>query len=163
MANCFLGGMIGAILIAAHLALNTFSPVLSSEILAEAIHPEVQSGDLIVVNGSLDSASSFVFYLERNVLLLNPVSAAERTPPPCTQRVEGKTETTVRFSVGPPPTPVFNIDRRTVCGLWQGPARVWLWTSLDEVPTLPGDVYVIGRSGGKEVLSNQPNTGGASF
>ena len=28
---------------------------------------------------------------------------------------------------------------------------------------LPGDIYVIGRSGGKEVVSNQPNVGGASF
>jgi hypothetical protein len=161
MANCFLAGMIVAILIAAHLGLNTFSPVLSSEILAEAIHPEVQPGDVIVVNGSLDGSSSFVFYLERNVLLLSPVSAAEPSPAPCAQKVETGTE--ARMSMSATPAPTFNVDRGSLCSLWQGPARVWLWTPLEEVPTLPGDVYVIGRSGGKEVLSNQPNTGGASF
>ncbi len=161
MANCFLAGMIVAILIAAHLALNTFSPVLSSEILAEAIHPEVQPGDLVVVNGSIDDASSFVFYLERNVMLLNRILAADPEPAPCTKKVEVKTE--ARFTINPPSAPAFSINHDNLCGLWQGPARVWIWTPLENVPTLPGEVYVIGRSGGKEVLSNQPNTGGASF
>jgi 4-amino-4-deoxy-L-arabinose transferase-like glycosyltransferase len=170
MANCFLAGMIVAILIAAHLALNTFSPVLSSEILAEAIHPEVQPGDLVVVNGSLDGASSFVFYLEHSVLLLAPGSAAEATPAPCTQGYFD-TQVVAPGAIGqiggrdaPPLGPTtFSINHATVCSLWQGPARVWLWTPLEDVPVLPGDFYLIGRSGGKEVLSNQPNTGGASF
>ncbi|HVT97164.1 MAG TPA: glycosyltransferase family 39 protein [Acidobacteriaceae bacterium] len=162
MANCFLAGMIVAILIAAHLALNTFSPVLSSEILAEAIHPEVQPADLVVVNGHIDDASSFVFYLERNVLLLNHVAPNESVPASCSGNVPVTTKTTVLSYVGPPPQPFF-INHRGLCGIWQSPARVWLWTPLEDVPTLPGNVYVIGRSGGKEVLSNQPNTGGASF
>jgi 4-amino-4-deoxy-L-arabinose transferase-like glycosyltransferase len=163
MANMFLAGMIVAILIAAHLALNTFSPVLSSEILAEAIHPEVRPGDVIVVNGSLDDASSFVFYLERNVMLLNAASSSGSAPAPCTGGAPVTTRTTVRFTIGPVPQPIFNINRGDLCALWQGPSRLWLWTPLDEIPVLPGNVYVIGRSGGKEVLSNQPNTGGAAF
>ncbi|MFP5229443.1 MAG: ArnT family glycosyltransferase [Acidobacteriota bacterium] len=163
MANMFLAGMIVAILIAAHLALNTFSPVLSSEILAEAIHPEVRPGDLVVVNGSLDEASSFVFYLEHNVLLLNPVSAEQPAPAPCTQKVQVRTEVTARFSIGPLPPPASSVNHGSLCGLWQSPARVWLWTPSDAIPALPQPVYVIGRSGGKQVLSNQPNTGGASF
>jgi hypothetical protein len=40
---------------------------------------------------------------------------------------------------------------------------VWLWTDPNTAPALPGSAYVIGRSGGKEVLSNQPNSGGAAF
>jgi len=156
MANCFLAGMIGAILIAAHLALNTFSPVLSSEILAEAIHPEVQPGDLVVVNGSIDDASSFVFYLERNVLLLpGHASPGEPIPDPCRQTSSAPPSTS--------PTTSFNISRSSLCTVWQSQQRIWLWTPLEEIPPLPGNVYVIGRSGGKEVLSNQPNTGGASF
>src|SRR6202020_2098854 len=71
MANCFLAGMIVTILIAAHLALNIFSPVLSSAILANAIKPEIGTGENIVVNGSFESASSFAFYVERPVLLLS--------------------------------------------------------------------------------------------
>jgi len=144
MANCFLAGMIVAILIAAHLALNTFSPVLSSAILAEAIKPEVRPVDAVVINGPFDSASSFAFYLERQVLILNepPASLA-----PSAQLAN----------------PSVFIDNSALARLWSGDGRVWLWTTPETLPTLPGEVYVIGRSGGKEVVSNQPNTGGASF
>jgi 4-amino-4-deoxy-L-arabinose transferase-like glycosyltransferase len=138
MANCFLAGMMVAILIAAHLALNTFSPVLSSQILAEAIKPEVQPSDVIVVNDNFESASSFVFYLERQVLIVSgPGGAAAGAQP--------------------------FIDDAQLATLWNGQNRVWLWTHPGNVPTLPAPVYVIGRSGGKEVLSNEPNGGGASF
>ncbi len=140
MANCFLAGMIVAILIAAHIALVTFSPVLSSEILAEAIKPEVQPSDVIVVNDTFESASSFVFYLERQVLIAGGPGGA---PP---------TGTASPF-----------IDDAQLTALWNGQNRVWLWTHPGNVPALPSPVYVIGRSGGKEVLSNEPNAGGASF
>jgi 4-amino-4-deoxy-L-arabinose transferase-like glycosyltransferase len=163
MANCFLAGMIVALLIAAHLALNTFSPVLSSAILAEAIKPEVRPADLVIVNGSLDSASSFVFYIEHPVLLLNSPTASSPAPTPCTQKIQLRSELTATVTMGPPTPPAFFIDSAALCGLWQGPARVWLWTTPQTHPTLPGDAYVIGRSGGKEILSNQPNIGGASF
>jgi 4-amino-4-deoxy-L-arabinose transferase-like glycosyltransferase len=144
MANCFLAGMIVAILIASYLALNTFSPVLSSAILAEAIKPEVRPVDAIVINGPFDSASSFAFYLERQVLILNqsPASLA-----PNAQLAN----------------PSVFINNASLATLWTGPNRVWLWTTPDTIPSFPGDVYLIGRSGGKEVISNQPNTGGASF
>ncbi len=145
MANCFVAGMIVAILIAAHLALNTFSPALSSEILAEAIKPEVQPTDTIVVNGSIESASSFVFYLERQALLLRPAPAVK-----------------LEAADHPVNASLF-IDAAELANLWSGPARVWLWTTPEMAPNLPGAVYVIGRSGGKEVLSNEPNEGGASF
>lgn len=145
MANGFLAGMIIAILIAAHLALNTFSPVLSSQILAEAIKPEVQPVDTVVVNGPFEAASSVAFYLDRPVLI---VSAPGRAP-------AGMTSTAAAQSVF--------IDAAKLNALWSGSARVWLWTTPETVPALPGSTYVIGRSGGKEMLSNQPNTGGASF
>jgi hypothetical protein len=74
-----------------------------------------------------------------------------------------KTEVTAVATNGPQPAPTFLIDSATLCGAWQAPFRVWLWTTPESAPTLPGDTYVIGRSGGKEILSNQPNTGGASF
>jgi 4-amino-4-deoxy-L-arabinose transferase-like glycosyltransferase len=138
MANCFLAGMIVTILIAAHIAIVTFSPVLSSEILAEAIKPEVQPSDVIVVNGPFESASSFAFYLDRQVLI---VSEPGGTP-----------------TAGAP-----FIDDAQLAALWNGPNRVWLWTTPANAPALPAPVDVIGRSGGKEVVSNEPNSGGASF
>lgn len=139
MANCFLAGMIVTILIAAHLALNIFSPVLSSEILAEAIKPEIQPSDAIIVNGQFEDASSFVFYLERQVLILNGASPHEA-----------------------PGSPLF-IGDADAKRLWSGDNRVWLWTTPETLPSLPGPVYLIGRSGGKEVVSNEPNEGGAAF
>jgi hypothetical protein len=145
MANCFLAGMMVAILIAAHLALNTFSPVLSSEILAEAIKPEVQPTDVVVVNGPFESASSVAFYLDRPILILNAPGNAPGGYPPV-----------------PPQPPVF-IDAAKLTSLWTGEARVWLWSAPQTLPQLPSQVYVIGRSGGKEMVSNQPNSGGASF
>ncbi len=41
--------------------------------------------------------------------------------------------------------------------LWTGDRRVFLWTEPDHVPKLPGRTYLIAQSGGKEILSNQPN------
>jgi len=140
MANCFLAGMMVAILIAAHLALNTFSPVLSSAILAEAIKPEVHAEDAVVVNGPFEGASSLAFYLEHKVLLLTPAE-----PPP--------------GSVSPD---IF-VDEAALAKLWNGPGRTWLWTTPETMPHVPGAVYLIGRSGGKEMMSNQPNSGGATF
>ena len=143
-ANCFLAGMMVAILIAAHIALNTFSPVLSSQILAEAIKPEVQSTDIVVVNGAFESASSVAFYLDRPVLIL--------TEP-------GVLPVGISSTSGPQ---VF-IGKAKLSSLWSESSRVWLWTTPAALPVLPGPSYVIGRSGGKEMISNQPNTGGASF
>jgi 4-amino-4-deoxy-L-arabinose transferase-like glycosyltransferase len=145
MANCFLAGMMVAILIAAHLALNTFSPILSSQILAEAIKPEVHPTDVIVVNGPFNTASSFVFYLERQVLILHGNAGHANPAPPDSAN------------------PSLFVDEAAVANLWSGPDRVWLWTAPDAAPPLPGQVYLIGRSGGKEVVSNQPNYGGATF
>lgn len=145
MANCFLAGMMVTILIAAHLALNTFSPVLSSEILAEAIKPEVQAADAVVVNGPFESASSVAFYLNRPVLII---------------RTGGNEPAGIRSLAAA--QSVF-IDDARLQALWSGSSRVWLWTTPETLPALPGPTYVIGRSGGKEMMSNEPNSGGATF
>ncbi|HEX3987476.1 MAG TPA: glycosyltransferase family 39 protein [Acidobacteriaceae bacterium] len=145
MANCFLAGMTVAILIAAHLALNTFSPVLSSEILAEAIKPEVRPADAVIVNGPFEGASSLAFYLERQLLILS----------------SGKTGQNPGSGVSVNPS-VF-ISPADLATLWTGTARVWLWSPVETLPHLPAPVYVIGRSGGKVIVSNQANNGGASF
>lgn len=155
MANMFLAGMIVVMLAAAHLALNTFSPILSSQILAEAIKPEVHPSDVIVVNGPFSTASSFVFYLERQVLVVD----GQRAP----AQLAAETSGTETSGTGQPTNPSLFVNMDQVAQRWSGPDRVWLWTPVETAPTLPVPTYVIGRSGGKEVLSNQPNFGGASF
>jgi 4-amino-4-deoxy-L-arabinose transferase-like glycosyltransferase len=146
MANCFVAGMMVAILIAAHLGLYTFSPVLSSEILAEAIKPELHPDDAVVINGPFTDASSVAFYLQRQVLVLNGLRSG---------KLGGG-------SLTPTSASVF-IDDAALAKLWNGPGRVFLWTRPGTLPQLAGEVYVIGRSGGKEMVSNQPNSGGAAF
>ncbi len=145
MANCFLIGTVAAFLIAAHLALNTLSPALSSQILANAIKPEIDNDDVIVVNGRYERASSLAFYLERQVTLLN-----------------GRTSALWYGSFFPDSPQVF-IDNTSLIQLWSGHNRVFLWTPLDQVPHLPDPIFLIGRSGGKEILSNQPSSHGAEF
>ena len=145
LANCFLAGMMASFLIAAHIALNTFSPVFSSAVLAEAIKPEVGSSDAVVIQGRYENASALGFYLEKRLLILN-TSAGDLTP----------------GSLASDVPPVF-LDMDALAKLWNGPGRVFLWTTPESVPTLPGQTYVIGRDGGREIVSNQPNNGGAAF
>lgn len=143
MANCFLAGMMVFVLIAGHLALNTFSPVISSAVLADAIKPELGSGDIVVVNGHYRNASAMSFYLERPIYLLN-------TPP---------------NDLGPfsSDAPSLFENSSSLTTQWAGPGRVFLWTNVQSAPALPGTSYLIARDGGREILSNQPNSGGASF
>ena len=136
MANCFLAGMMVCLLIAAQIALNTFSPVISSAVLAEAIKPEVNPDDIIVINGRYRDASAMSFYLEQPIRLLTQTSSSE---------------------AGPYETP------GSLAEQWGGSGRVFLWTTPESAPVLPGSVYLIARDGGREILSNEPNSGGASF
>ena len=145
IANCFLAGMMVFLLIAAHLALNTFSPVVSSAILAEAIKPEVNAGDVVVVDGPYEGASALSFYLERPVKLLN--AHADVLAP---------------WSFAPDAPRIF-VDNAALGKLWTSGTRVFLWTDPNGVPALPGETYVVGRDGGREIVSNQPNNGGAAF
>jgi len=145
MANCFLAGTVTAFLIAAHLALNTLSPAISSQILANAIKPEMDSDDVIVINGRYERASSMCFYLERQVKLLN-----------------GRGGGLWYGSLFPDAPQVF-INNDALTQLWNGQNRVFLWTPIDQVPQLPEQSFVMGRSGGKEILSNQPSSHGAEF
>lgn len=140
MANCFLGGMMVFVLIAGHIALNTFSPVISSAVLAEAIQPEVNPGDLVIVNGRYIDASALGFYLEHPIRLLS----------------------TSTKSANGLPTTAF-VQPSDLAQQWSQPGRIFLWTTPQTMPSLPGSVYLIARNGGREIVSNQPNNGGASF
>lgn len=143
LANCFLAGMMVFILIAAHIALNTFSPVISSAVLAEAIKPEVDAADIVVVQGQYEDASALGFYLEKQLHLLTPDGFG-------TIAQENESSSVLE-----------NMD--SLAKLWSGEGRVFLWTTPANIPSLPGEVYVVGSDGGHEIVSNQPNNGGAAF
>ncbi len=131
-------------LLAAHLGLQTFAPVLSSAQLANAIRPEVRAKDLLVIHGEYESGSTLGFYLGRSDLHI----------------LEGRSSNLWYGSFFPDAPKIFETPG-SLATKWAGPQRIFLWQSLTDppnrLPPLPGGVYVLARGGGKEIVSNQPN------
>ncbi len=136
--NYALAAMMVVFLIAAHMALVTFSPVLSSKALADAIRTRIKTGDVVEIHGEYEAGSTLGFYLRRQVRIL-----------------DGRSSNLWYGSFFQDAPQIFD-DAASFGRLWGGPARVFLWTPMDQVPRLVGPAYTIARSGGKEVVSNQP-------
>ena len=126
-------------LLAAHLGLQIFAPVLSSEPLAEAIAPLLKPDDIVMINGEYESGSTLGFYLQQNdVHILN-----------------GRSSNLWYGSFFRDAPPLFETNA-TLPVLWTGRRRVFLWTEPDKVPQkLGGPSFLIAERGGKEILSNQ--------
>jgi 4-amino-4-deoxy-L-arabinose transferase-like glycosyltransferase len=141
LGNLWLAAATFAFLLAAHIGLQTFSPVLTSRELASAIAPELKPDDLIVIHGEYESASTLGFYLRRNDLHI----------------LDGRSSNLWYGSFFPDAPAIFE-DGVSISLKWTGPRRVFLWQDLNEPqPSLPGKTYFIAQSGGKEIISNQPN------
>lgn len=145
LANYSLAAMMVVFLIAAHMALVTFSPVLSSRVLAEAILPGLHPDDLVEINGEYEAGSTLGFYLRRQVRILN-----------------GRSSNLWYGSFFPDAPRIFD-DAKSFRALWTGPRRIFLWTEIDDAPALPGQVYVLARSGGKEILTNRDPVSGPAL
>jgi 4-amino-4-deoxy-L-arabinose transferase-like glycosyltransferase len=137
MGNYALVVMMVVLLIAAHMTLVAFSPVLSSKALADAIAPRLQTGDVVEINGEYEAGSTLGFYLRRQVRILN-----------------GRSSDLWYGSFFRDAPQIFD-DEASFRRLWSGPQRVFLWTPLHDLPSLPGPVYEIAQSGGKEIISNR--------
>ncbi|WP_433967331.1 hypothetical protein [Tunturiibacter gelidiferens] len=140
-ANLCLTAATFAFVLAAHIGLQIFSPVLSSRQLATAIEPELKPSDLIVIHGEYESASTLGFYLGRNDLHI----------------LDGRSSNLWYGSFFPDAPPIFE-DALSLKLRWLEPRRIFLWQDLSQpLPILPGKIHFIAQSGGKEILSNQPN------
>ena len=140
-ANLWLAAGAFGFLLAAHMGLQIFSPVLSSYKLAMAIAPELKPDDLIVIHGEYESGSTLGFYLHRNNIHI----------------LDGRSSNLWYGSFFPDAPPIFE-DTESLRLKWVGVRRIFLWQDLDQpLPPLPGKAYFIAQSGGKEILSNQPN------
>jgi 4-amino-4-deoxy-L-arabinose transferase-like glycosyltransferase len=137
MGNYALVAMMVVLLIAAHMTLVAFSPVLSSKALADAIALRLQAGDVVEINGEYEAGSTLGFYLRRQVRILNGRSSD------------------LWYGSSFRDAPQIFDDEASFRRLWSGPQRVFLWTPLHQVPPLPGPAYAIAQSGGKEILSNR--------
>ena len=138
LGNYTLVAMMVVMLIAAHSALVTFSPVLSSKALADAIGPRLHPADVVEINGEYEAGSTLGFYLRRQVRILN-----------------GRSSDLWYGSQFHDAPGIFD-DDASFRELWNSPKRIFLWTPRDRVPVLPAPAYAIAQSGGKEILSNQP-------
>ena len=149
-------------LFAAHLALQTFAPVLSSQQLAAAIAPQFtgRAGEppaLIVIHQEYEFASTLGFYLRRpgytqkngHSVAVNPIHI-----------LEGRSSNLWYGSFFRDAPQIFETPQ-SLAEKWPGQQRIFLWQDLanqpSPLPALSGPVYVIAKSGGKEIVSNQPN------
>ncbi len=144
VSNLVLAASTFGFLLAAHLGLQTFAPVISSAQLAEAIRPQVKPEDLVAIHGEYESGSTLGFYLKRNDIHI----------------LEGRSSNLWYGSFFPDAPRIFETPA-SLAAKWAGSQRIFLWQSLTDppntLPKLPGPVFVLVKSGGKEIVSNQPN------
>jgi 4-amino-4-deoxy-L-arabinose transferase-like glycosyltransferase len=124
-------------LVAAHIGLQTFAPVLTSKHLADAIAKEIRLGNIVILNDEYEGGSTLGFYLQQQVHILHGHSA---------NLWYGSF-----FKDAPP---IFE-DDHSFALKWLGPERVFLWTDPEKMPKLPTKPYVIAEGGGKEIVSNK--------
>lgn len=139
-ANLWLAGGTLGFLLAAHLGLQIFSPVLTSKHLADAIAPMLKPDDIVVIHGEYEAGSTLGFYLRRDDIHI----------------LEGRSSNLWYGSFFPDAPHIFESEA-TLNQRWAGPHRVFLWQDLSQpLPKLMGKSYLLARSGGKEILSNRP-------
>jgi hypothetical protein len=130
-------------LLAAHMGLVTFAPVISSAQLARAIESQVKPEDMVAIHGEYESGSTLGFYLKRADIHI----------------LEGRSSNLWYGSFFPDAPEIFETPE-SFAGKWSGPQRIFLWQSLtdppNKLPAVSGPVYVIAKGGGKEIVSNQP-------
>ena len=154
-SNLVLAAAAFGFLLAAHLGLQTFAPVLSSAQLAAAIRSQLRPGDILVLHGEYEAGSTLGFYLQRPTAYAGLPQRGENP----LHILEGRSSNLWYGSFFPDAPRIFETPA-SLAVRWRGPQRIFLWQSVTEpptsLPTLPGPVYVLARSGGKEVVSNQP-------
>jgi 4-amino-4-deoxy-L-arabinose transferase-like glycosyltransferase len=142
LGNWSLAAMSACLLVAVHLALVTFSPILTSKPLADAISRVYQPGDIIELNGEYEGGSTLNYYAGHPVRILNGRSA------------------NLWYGSYFPDAPQIFDDSDSFQRLWNGPQRVFLWTEEEKREAAvrildPNSIFVLARSGGKFVLTNR--------
>ncbi len=143
LGNWSLAAMSVCLLIAIHIALVTFSPLLTSKPLADAIARVYQPGDIIEINGEYEGGSTLNYYTGHQVRILNGRSA------------------NLWYGSYFPDAPQIFDDSASFQRLWAGPQRAFLWTELESrdraLVGIDGHtVFTLARFDGKLLLSNRP-------
>jgi 4-amino-4-deoxy-L-arabinose transferase and related glycosyltransferases of PMT family len=141
-ANLTLAAAMIVTLLAAHVGLARFYPILGSKDLAVAINADhLTASDLIILDGELTSGSALIFYTRHPVHLVNG-------------RVNG-----LWYGSFWPDAPHIFETEATLRRLWASPRRVFLFTYKPEArikdltPFAP--VHTLATAGGKTILTNR--------
>jgi 4-amino-4-deoxy-L-arabinose transferase-like glycosyltransferase len=136
--NAALALMMVALLACVHAAFVTFSPILSSHDLAVAIKRDYRPGDVIVVDGRYDQASTLNYYTGVPLRILQAPSG------------------NLWYGSQFPDAPHVWETQASFDALWAGPQRVFLWTDQEDPRELHGlPRFLLVRRGGKSILTNQ--------
>jgi 4-amino-4-deoxy-L-arabinose transferase-like glycosyltransferase len=140
-ANLALALMMLVSLQCVHSALVTFAPILSSRALSNAVASLYRPGDVIVVNGAYEDASTLNFYGHLPLHVLN-------------SRENGN----LYFGSLFPDSPAIFEDDASLARIWRSSGRVFLFTGQNDIPPLLQQTgyQTIARSGGKLILANHP-------
>jgi 4-amino-4-deoxy-L-arabinose transferase-like glycosyltransferase len=140
MSNAALAVMMLVSLGAVHAALVKFAPILSSRTLSDALVSRWQKGDVVVVNGAYEDASTLSFYGHLPLHVLN-------------SRENGNLYYGSLF----PDAPQVFEDDASFARLWNGGGRVYVFSQESELPMLlrEGGYKMVARSGGKVIVVNE--------
>ncbi|HWY70046.1 MAG TPA: glycosyltransferase family 39 protein [Terriglobales bacterium] len=128
-------------LFAAHIALVRFGPFMSSRILAGQVQQVIRPGDQVMIYGDQAYGSSLIFYLQRQVMLVNGRS------------------TSLLWGSKYPDAPHIFLDDEDLLRAWQGSQRVFLFVPKEQQAraksVLGKGAYLFAQVSGKEILSNR--------
>ncbi len=138
-ANFALASMMFISLQCVHSALVTFAPILSSRALSDTLVTLYHPGDMIVVNGAYEDASTLNFYGHLPLHVLN-------------SRENGN----LYFGSLFPDSPAIFEDDASFAHLWRGAGRIFVFTEQNQIPDLLHQTgyHTIAHSGGKLILAN---------
>lgn len=139
LGNAALALMMVVLLGCVHEAFVTFSPVLSSQQLADVVQKHYRPGDIVVVDGEYESASTLNFYTGLPLRILHEPSA------------------NLWYGSQFPDAPRVFETKASFLALWNSPATVFLWTDQAEPRELASQKWFeVAHRGGKSILTNQP-------
>jgi hypothetical protein len=128
-------------LFAAHIALVRFGPFMSSRHLAHEVQREIRPGDQVMIYGDQAYGSSLIFYLQRQVALVNGRS------------------TSLLWGSNYPDAPHIFLSNDDLLRAWRGEHRVFLFVPNEQrsrAESLLGKhAYLFAHVSGKEILSNR--------
>ncbi len=137
--NAALVAMMVVVLACVRIAFGIFSPIISSKDLALAIREQYRPGDVIVVYGLYENASTLSFYTGLRLRSLHAPG--------------GNMWYGAQFPDAPP---VWETQESFV-SMWNSPGRVFFWTDQKDPAALKElKSFVVARRGGKTIFSNLP-------